>query len=125
MTTEGILNDTGSLLVSKLMEVAQERQGVLANNLANANTPEYIRLELDFKTELARIVRQQELSTLPDFRPETIEDYSQSPQPDGNNIVVPTEINAMMENSIMYNLLARAFSTRMGILRAAIDGGNM
>lgn len=125
MTTEGILNDTGSLLVSKLMEVAQERQGVLANNLANANTPEYIRLELDFKTELARIVHQQELSTLPDFRPETIEDYSQSPQPDGNNIVVPTEINAMMENSIMYNLLARAFSTRMGILRAAIDGGNM
>ena len=124
MTTEGILNDTGSLLVSKLMEVAQERQGVIANNLANANTPEYIRLDLDFKTELARILHQKELSTLPDFHPDTVEDYSQSPQADGNNIIVPKEINAMMENGIMYNLLARAFSTRMGILRAAIDGGN-
>ena len=124
MTTSDILNDTGSVLISKLMELAQERQGLIANNLANANTPGYIRVDLDFQTELTRMVRQQELSALPGFRPVPAEDYSQPSQPDGNNVVVPNEVNQMMQNGIMYNLLTRAFSTRMGILKAAISGGN-
>ena len=41
-----MFDEAAAQLASKLMQMSQARQGVLANNLANANTPGYTRLSV-------------------------------------------------------------------------------
>ena len=52
-----ILGDRQSHLLSKMMELSQERQQAISHNLANANTPGYIRQDVDFSRQLADLVR--------------------------------------------------------------------
>ena len=118
-----ILSDSSSLLMAKLMELSHERQGVLANNMANANTPGYIRMDVDFRQELAKRLADNDPASVSAFRAEPVEDETRPPGKDGNNVVLPTEMNAMMQNSLLDGLLTKAFATKLNILRTAIDGG--
>jgi flagellar basal-body rod protein FlgB len=104
------------------MEVTERRQDVLANNLANASTPGYIRREVDFRESLKRALDSGRVAQLDRVRPQTVEDLSIPPREDGNNVVVPSEMNAMMQNGITYSLLAKAFTSRLSVLKAAIKG---
>lgn len=115
--------DTMSSLLAKLMEISHQRQGVIANNMANANTPGYTRMDVEFQQELSRMLHRGEADSVASLRPETVEDDRRPPAKDGNNVILPLEMNAMMENGLMYNLLTKAYATRVGILRAAIEGG--
>jgi flagellar basal-body rod protein FlgB len=110
-------------IVSTLMELSQQRQVVLANNLANANTPGYVRHDLDFQGVLSTLLDPNSSSRQATNRPEIVEDTQQSARRDGNNIVVPTELNRMMQNGLLYSLLTKAMATKLRILRTAIDGG--
>lgn len=118
-----VASDSTSSLLTKLMEISQERQGIIAHNMANANTPGYIRMDVDFQAELSRLLERGEDDSIRSLRAKAVEDETRPPGRDGNNILLPMEMNAMMNNGLMYNLLTKAYATRVGILRAAIDGG--
>jgi flagellar basal-body rod protein FlgB len=118
-----IAADSTTSLLAKLMTISQERQGVLANNMANANTPGYTRMDVEFQQELSRLLERGEDTSVGSMRVTTVEDPDRPAGNDGNNILLPLEMNAMMENGLMYNLLTKAYATRIGILRTAIDGG--
>jgi flagellar basal-body rod protein FlgB len=49
-----VLFDTTQLALERAIEGASLRQTALANNLANANTPGYQRVDVDFHTALGR-----------------------------------------------------------------------
>lgn len=118
-----LLGDRQSHLLAKMMEVAQQRQQVITHNLANANTPGYIRQDLDFARELAALVKTGSAEDIAALRPQLVEDRSRPPSRlDGNNIEAAGEMGEMMQNGLQYDLMARAFSTRSSILRMAIDG---
>ena len=55
-----------------------------------------------------------------DVDPQLVEDTENPPGIDGNNVVIPHEMNEMMQNSVFYNLVSKAFKTRMNILKQAI-----
>lgn len=111
----------GLQLAAKLMDLTQERQRVISNNIANASTPSYIRKDLEFTAELARALENGgEVADLHGIRGTLEEDLSDTPRMDGNNVVLPKEMNAMMQNGLYYKLLARSFTTRLNILRSAI-----
>ena len=122
MSIESLTFDDTSILNSKMMEVSMEVQKVIANNLANAETPGYTRLKLDFQNSLSKAVKSGSISEVENLDPELVEDTTNAPGLDGNNISVTLEMNEMMQNSVFYNLLNRAFKTRMGILKSAIRG---
>ncbi|MDX9981098.1 MAG: flagellar basal body rod protein FlgB [Lentisphaeria bacterium] len=118
-----ILGDRQSHLLAKMMELSQERQQVISHNLANTNTPGYIRQDVDFSRQLADLVRDGTAEDFAALRPRLVEDRSRpATRLDGNNVEAAGEMGEMMQNGILYELLARAFSTRASILRMAIDG---
>jgi len=118
-----ILGDRQSHLLAKMMELSQQRQQVITHNLANANTPGYIRQDLDFGRQLADLVKAGSGEDFAALRARVIEDHSRpSNRADGNNIEAAGEMGEMMQNGILYELLARTFSTRASIMRMAIDG---
>lgn len=123
MAGSNIALDDASLLASKLLDLTTERQTVISNNMANAETPGYIRQDLDFQKKLKEIVEGGDLSQLSDLKGKLVEDNSEAPRMDGNNVSIASEMNQLMQNGVFFNLLARAYSTRMNIIRESMRGG--
>ena len=115
-----MLDEPAARLTSKLIEIAQARQGVLANNLANANTPGYIRKDVDFQGELRRALASGKPESIGQLRADVAEDLSNPARIDGNNVVAAQEMSEIMQNGVYHNLLAKALTTRINILRSAI-----
>jgi flagellar basal-body rod protein FlgB len=120
MSIDNLVFDETAQLTNKLMEMSMERQKVIANNLANVNTPGYIRQDIDFEKKLASIVESGNIEQLEGFQGKIVEDDKDPTQLNGNNVVAPKELNSMMQNSVYYNLLTKAFSTKMSILKNSI-----
>lgn len=120
MNVNSLVFDETAQLTNTLMEMSMERQKVIANNLANAETPGFIRQELNFEKKLASIVESGNTGELNNFEGKIVDDNKNPAKLDGNNVVVPKELNSMMQNSVYYSLLTKAFSTKMSILKNSI-----
>jgi flagellar basal-body rod protein FlgB len=118
MDVNHLVYDDTTLLSTKMIDLTVARQQVIANNLANASTPNYIRKDLDFQGKLAEQVRNNDLEGgLSSVTGEVVDDNTEAPRMDGNNVNVATELNQLMKNGVLFNLLSKAYSTKMTILR--------
>lgn len=113
-------NEQTTVVLSKMLELSTSRQKVIANNLANANTPGYIRRELSFQAELKNILDDGDMKALHEFKGQVSTDNSRTARNDGNNISVTQEMNEMSQNGILFSLMQRALTSKMGIIKNAI-----
>lgn len=109
-------------LMSKVMDVTTLRHKVLADNLANANTPNFIRSDLDFQSQLTRAIDSNDQSQLQGVTAVIQKDNMSPISPDGNNVSVQKEMGGMMENQLLYNFSARVIHAKFNGLRKAISG---
>ena len=121
MSIESIIYDDGVHLSSKLMEITFQRQNVIANNLANSNTPGFTRQDIDFQDKLAELIDNNKLDSVDSFQGELVDDRSNPARLDGNNVSGTGEMSEMMQNSVLHNLLTRAYNTKMKIMEQAIS----
>ena len=122
MELGSISGDFNTLAISKMMELTHERQRVIANNIANVNTPGFIRREYKFEDELARVIASKSSQEMSELKGVVVKDLSSEPRLDGNSVKSAKEMNLMMQNGIFYNLLSRAYNTKLNILKTAIGG---
>ena len=116
------LFDSSIVGVEKAMQGSLLRQQVLANNIANANTPGFQRSDVNFQAAL-----QQAFSTASPT-PGQIQQVSLQPQTDssgamrvdGNSVDINTEMADLSENTLDYQALESIMGTRMSILKTAI-----
>ena len=106
-----------TVVLAKMMEFARQKQEVTAHNLANANTPGYIRQKLDFEDAMKAASPEE----VKDVTAQRVDDFSNAKRLDGNNVKSSQELNDMMQNSIFFQLSAKAMSTKMSILKAAMS----
>jgi flagellar basal-body rod protein FlgB len=99
------------------------RQQLLANNLANVNTANFKRSDVDFESTLASALA----SGKPDsavgslaFQPRV--DTLTSMRADGNNVSADQELSEMTANAVQYEALAAVQKARFGWLRTAMGG---
>jgi flagellar basal-body rod protein FlgB len=112
------LFDTTAILLQRAMAGASERQSVLANNLANANTPGFRRSDVDFQGTLRdALANGQDASTVA-FTP-TIDTRSVL-RADGNGVDVDTEAAGLAQNELQYESLVTVSGARLDILRYAM-----
>jgi flagellar basal-body rod protein FlgB len=116
------LFDTSIVGIEKAMQGSLLRQQVLANNIANANTPGFQRSDVNFQSALAQAFSTgaptpgqiQQVS----FQPQVAS--SGAMQVDGNSVDINTEMADLSENSLDYQALESVMGTRMSILKTAI-----
>jgi flagellar basal-body rod protein FlgB len=115
------LFDTSIVGVEKAMQGSLLRQQVLANNVANANTPGFQRSDVDFQSALAQAFSgsptASQIAQI-SFQPQT--DGTGAMQVDGNGVDINTEMADMSENTLDYQALESVLATRMTILKTAI-----
>ncbi len=117
---QGMIDPTSSLL-SRLIDLTNERQRVISNNLANVNTPGYTRRVFDFEKALARVANGE--GNLENLSGVVVKDDSAPARLDGNNINISRETTDMFENGMYHRLLNRALKAKINILNLAISGG--
>ena len=103
-------------LVRKALDIASLRHKTIANNLANANTPGYKRLVVEFEKELASAVEGRRPAEA------RIVEASDPAGIDGNNVRFESELADLQKNAMVFNTFAQIASRRMNALRSAITG---
>ncbi|MDR0525192.1 MAG: flagellar basal body rod protein FlgB [Spirochaetaceae bacterium] len=114
-------------LVHRAMDVSLLRRSVIANNLANAEVPNFKRSDVNFETELKKALESEknapaiEMSRTKDqhisnwqpldyrnVQPRRVVDFNSASNNNGNNVDVDHELMAGLENQMLYSLLAQA-----------------
>lgn len=115
------------------LQVRADRAEVLANNIANADTPNYESRDLDFKAilngEQTKLLPMQQTSTGhsasvidPDFASDLMYRVPTQPSVDGNTVDVQEEMAAYGQNSLAYQASFEFLNRSFKGLKLAIKG---
>ena len=108
------------------MDVSLLRRSVIANNIANSDTPNFKRTVVNFESELKRAIESQRRTTIParmtnskhipfhrpiDYRtvkPRRVLDYLSSSKNNGNNVDLEEETMLALHNQLSYQIMTQA-----------------
>ena len=116
---ESIFGDGTYEYLSRVLDVCAIRHRVIANNIANADTPGYKRQELRFEDALRAVQEQEPEEAIYRF----ISEDSSPGRADGNNVSIDTESALLAENAMTYEAVATMIDLRSEWLAAALGEG--
>ena len=118
-----MLFDTTQLALQGVIAGAAQRHDALAANLANADTPGYQRVDVDFHGALAAAMGSGDDSRTAleglSFSP-TKDASAGATRADGSTVDVDAESAKLAANGLEYEQLATAAKTRLDILKIAM-----
>jgi flagellar basal-body rod protein FlgB len=109
-------------LLSKLMDVAELRHHVIAQNVANVNTPGYRRQEVVFEDALADALRHGNDRGAVRLEPRIVDAAGDKARADGNTVDIDDEMGRLDKNSILYRMFAQILTSQIATMRSAIKG---
>jgi len=135
-----IFNSGNEQMLMKAMDAANLRSEVIANNIANIDTPGFKKSEVIFSEKIQNILRNEKkyfpLKTtdrshisgsknlcISTIQPEIQYSDALSYRNDGNNVDIDVEMAELSKNKIYYDALAQSISKEIKLLRLAITGG--
>lgn len=123
-------------VLERALAAAALRHKVIANNIANVNTPGFKKSEVSFEDKLQQalagthlplaVTNSRHLSGASDASlpmPEVYTVVNTTMRQDGNNVDIDQEMALMAENNIYYNAVAQQISNYFAGLKTAINEG--
>ncbi len=121
--------DASSNLLEKMMNVSATKHKVIANNIANINTPGYKRMEVSFEDQLSRAIQDAPVGKLVNLQPKIVvskdKEGSGSIRNDGNNVNIDSEITSLVRNTLSYNIYTQLLGKKMDMVKSAIDNSKV
>jgi flagellar basal-body rod protein FlgB len=131
-----ILNTPGFRMIERSLDAATMRQKVIANNVANVDTPNFKRSDVRFEEYLRNEVngmmsiegrrtdpRHFFIGQSADRGPEVVADQNSVMNNNNNNVDIDTEMSQMASNQLRYNVLIQQMNHDIRLARTAIDRG--
>lgn len=135
MALLGRIFDTTFEGLSKSLDLHWRRNQVITSNIANAETPGYRAVDLNFGDEVKRAFernntgemkrtngRHLDLSTQGSAH--LVEDLSGATRPDGNNVDLDIQMGQLTYNGGKYSMAATVLRKQLSLLRQAIREGS-
>ena len=111
------------------------RNRVIADNIANVDTPNFKRSDVNFDKVLQAALEQKDPDTIQLRRTNAshipasgvfngsfvVQDNSTTFRNDGNNVDIDIEMSKLAENTLHYNALSRALTSQISLLRQVIQ----
>lgn len=121
-------------LQNKALDASWLKHDIIAQNIANSETPGYKRKKVVFDnvlqsamnenmTPLRRTHAGHIASPSLDFTPSVITDMDAEMRIDGNSVDIDIEMAEQAKNSIKYNAMINQVSAQLRRLKASIKGG--
>jgi flagellar basal-body rod protein FlgB len=112
-----LFGKTNLSLLTKTLDSAMLRSRVIANNIANVNTPGYSRVEVSFEDEMKNALDRTKLKgsrtdekhfdfgrkSVANVHPEAYHPYDPTTPSGVNNVDIDTEMAKLAENQIAFN----------------------
>jgi flagellar basal-body rod protein FlgB len=117
-----MLFDTTQLALERSIEGAGKRHEALAANLANANTPGYQRVDVDFHGALAAAIDDRDSLSSLSFAPAR-DASAGAVRADGSTVDVDAESAKLAANALEHQAAVQVAHARIGILKAAMGTG--
>lgn len=109
-------------LLGRMLAASELRAKVIAANVANQNTPGYVRQVVRFE-DLLREALDAPGVDVAAVKPSIELDRESPARPDGNNVSLELELNAMRENRLLYETYAAMLAGHFELLRTAVTEG--
>jgi flagellar basal-body rod protein FlgB len=106
------------------LEAYHARHSVLAENVANSETPGYRSRDIDFGTTLAEAFESGEAANRSPL-PEPSIDRNATVKLDGNSVDLDVQMGELSNNAFKIVALSQLLSRRYDGLKRAIDGGKV
>ena len=100
-------------LISARLSWLSQRQGVLSQNIANADTPGYRTRDLDFQFEMRNAAGE----------PRVVEAQGLAAKNDGNNVSLDREARLLAENALRFQMASNLLRSQIRLTRSAIQEG--
>lgn len=125
-------------LISKSLDLRLKDQGVIASNIANADTPNYKSMKMDFESKLQEAADSDDLRLdatnekhmdLSDIDASGADDVFEDPDAtvknDGNSVNRERELVKLAQEQQLYNANVSTLNKKLAMLKYAItEGGN-
>lgn len=114
-------------VLQRSMDTGLLRQNVIANNIANANTPNFKRSDVNFESRLAYALASEERQPrfrealtdkdhisfhehldYRDVRPRRVLDFTTTAKNNGNNVDIEVESMNLLNNQLAYQMMTRS-----------------
>jgi flagellar basal-body rod protein FlgB len=134
---EKIFTSPTQYLLNKGLDATSVRNRVIADNIANVDTPKFKRREVIFEENVKKVlennkfnvklritnsrhmqIKEKDTQIEPEIR--TLRDLSY--RNDENNVDIDVETAKMAKNKILYDALGQSMSNEIRLLRMAITG---
>lgn len=114
-----LLFDNTTELLTKAIHYTNLRHNVIAENIANVDTPGYKAMDLKFEHLLGRALadRKGKIGSLTAM---LVSDTTVQPRLDGNTVNPDQQLAKLAENTIIHNTFVQLLNTRFKILETAI-----
>ena len=118
-------------ILSREMHVLTLRRDVIANNIANADTPNFKRSDVNFESQLKRALDSERTPSFQqaitnerdipfdrpldyrDVQPRRVLDYLTESKNNGNNVDIEQEGMDALNNQLMYTTIAQAIGSQI------------
>ena len=105
-------------LLGQALGAAELRHRVIANNLANVDTPGFRAQRVAFEEKLAEALARGEGRA----EPEVVRANAATPGPDGNDVRLEDQVGEMLKNSVLYKTYMRILARQYRKMELAIRG---
>lgn len=131
------INNRAVNVLERSLDAASLRQKVLANNIANIDTPNFKRSDVSFEQTLQAALSGDALSgrrtherhipigagKLEEVKPHVFQEKHTSMRQDGNNVDIDDEMTKLAVNQLQYNALIQRINGTFSKLKYAISEG--
>lgn len=112
-------------LLGRLIDATEVRHRAISNNIANVNTPNYRRMDVEFEEHLTRELsspKNADGSSRMMAKPEMVLTPGLTARADGNNVDIDREIGQLNKNAMLQQTYVQLLSTYLEQMRLAIQG---
>lgn len=113
-----MIDSTGSVIYAALNGLSA-RQRVIANNVANVETPGFIAGRVSFEDSLREAIAGGDAGGSSVAMRRSADPVNVN----GNNVSLDNEVVSLTQTDLAYQLMIRALNNKFGLLRTAIGTG--
>ncbi len=131
------LIDSTTRILQKSLDLREQRQQVVAGNIANAETPGYARRTFEFEKRLQAVIKRPQMpvpvlhpkhfplggSSLERLQGEVTRQPDRSGIGDGNSVSMEDEMLTLSENQILYEAGIKMTKRKLQMLKYAANDG--
>ena len=117
--------DKSATLLEKMLDVSSVKHKVIANNIANVNTPGYKKMEVSFADQLEKVLNEDSMNKFDTLQPKIViskEDTSETVRNDGNNVDIDKEVSSLVKNTLTYGIYTQLLAKKYEGIKSAIEG---